>query len=140
MIGTVQVTKRSLGIAPGRRFDLIFSSHWSFPKLQADSSCFDQKFWDANEIIGGRCKHEEPFHQVSSAVSGLAQATDRLHPPEWFFDPLSLDRADAIAGLPGLAWSSIMSSAVARSAVPLASVNRASTMSPLRFSTIRCPM
>src|SRR5882672_10873057 len=33
-----------------------------------------------------------------------------------------------------------MSSAVERSAVPLASVNRASTMRPLRFSIIRCPM
>ncbi len=30
--------------------------------------------------------------------------------------------------------------AVARSAVPLASVNRASTMSELRFSIIRCPI
>jgi hypothetical protein len=29
---------------------------------------------------------------------------------------------------------------VASSAVPLASVNRASTMSELRFSIIRCPM
>ena len=41
--------------------------------------------------------------------------------------------------LPGLTLSLIMSSAVSRSAVPFASVTRASTMSPLRFSVIRCP-
>src|ERR1700730_14274769 len=32
-------------------------------------------------------------------MSGLAQAADRLHPSEGFFDPLALDRADAIAGM-----------------------------------------
>src|ERR1700737_2561202 len=42
--------------------------------------------------------------------------------------------------LRGLALSSIISSAVVRSAVPVASVSRASTMSPLRFSVIRGPM
>ena len=36
--------------------------------------------------------------------------------------------------------AAIMSSAVVRSAVPLASVSRASMISPLRFSIIRCPM
>src|SRR5215470_702418 len=42
--------------------------------------------------------------------------------------------------LPGLTLSLIMSSAASRSAVPLASVNLASTISPWRFSVIICPM
>ena len=36
-------------------------------------------------------------------MPGLAQTADRRDPPEWFFDPLALDRADAIAGMPGRA-------------------------------------
>jgi hypothetical protein len=40
----------------------------------------------------------------------------------------------------GRALSATTSKAVVRSAVPLASVKRASTMRPLRFSIIRCPM
>ena len=33
-------------------------------------------------------------------MAGLAQAADSLDPAERFFDPLALDRADAIAGMP----------------------------------------
>ena len=66
-------------------------------------------------------------------MPGLAQAADCLNPAERLFDPLSLDHADSIAGMAsrarinrrtavGPALSSIMSSAVVRSAVPLASV------------------
>jgi NitT/TauT family transport system ATP-binding protein len=36
-------------------------------------------------------------------MPGLARTADRLDPPEWFFDPLALDRADAIAGMAGRA-------------------------------------
>ena len=32
-------------------------------------------------------------------MPGLAQATHRFHPPERLFNPLALDRADAIAGM-----------------------------------------
>src|ERR1700688_2682726 len=30
-------------------------------------------------------------------MPGLAQATNRLHPAKWFFDPFSLDGANAVA-------------------------------------------
>src|ERR1700737_1266538 len=64
--------------------------------LQTDSSRCVQNLRDANEIVGGRRQHEEPFDQVPSAVAGLAQAAHGLHPTQGFFDFLSLDRADAI--------------------------------------------
>jgi hypothetical protein len=86
------------------RFDLIFDVYGSFPVLQADSSRCGQNLRDANEIVGGGRQQKEPFHQVAAAMAGLAQAADRLHPPERFFDPLALDRADAIAGMPGPCW------------------------------------
>ena len=69
--------------------------------LQTDSSRCVQNLRDANEIVGGRRQHEEPFDQVPSAVAGLAQAAHGLHPTEGFFDLLSLDRADAITGMTG---------------------------------------
>src|SRR5258705_5549121 len=36
-------------------------------------------------------------------MPGLAQTADGLHPAKGFFDPLALDRADAIAGMAGRA-------------------------------------
>src|SRR5262245_44316826 len=75
----------------------------SWSDLQADSSCGGQDFRDANEIVGGRRQDEEPFHQTTPAVAGLAQAADGLHPPERLLDPLTLDGADAVAGMSGRA-------------------------------------
>ncbi len=60
-----------------------------------------QNFRDANEIVGCGCQHEEPLHQVTTAMSCLVQAADGLHPAERLFDPFALDRADAIAGIAG---------------------------------------
>lgn len=72
----------------------------SYLTPQTDSSRCSQKFWDANEIVGRCAQDEEPFHQIAPAMSGLAQTADRLDPAEAFFDPLALDCADAIAGMP----------------------------------------
>src|SRR5579872_3273361 len=71
----------------------------SYSSLQPASSHCDQKFWNANEIVGASGEDEEPFHQVAPAMSGLAQAANGLHPPKRFFDPLALDCADTIAGI-----------------------------------------
>src|SRR4029453_10091315 len=73
----------------------------SSSSLQTDSSACSENFWDANEIVGGCGEDEEPFDQVPSAVSGLAQAPDSLDPAERLFDPLSLGHADGIAGMTG---------------------------------------
>src|SRR5271154_1478253 len=73
----------------------------SFSVLRADSSRRRQNLRDANEVVGCSGEHEEPLDQTATAMSSLAQTADRLDPPEWFFDPLALDRADAIAGMPG---------------------------------------
>jgi hypothetical protein len=76
----------SSGGALFERFDLLFAVYGSFPMLQTDSSRCGQNFRDANEIVGGRGQHEEPFHQAASAMSGLAQTADGLHPTERLFD------------------------------------------------------
>src|SRR5262245_31269220 len=68
--------------------------------LQRNLSGCRQNLRNANEIVGGGGQDEEPFDQRPSAMAGLAQATDRLHPAEGFFDPLTLDRADAITWMP----------------------------------------
>src|SRR5215831_1783701 len=68
---------------------------------QTDSSRCSQELRDANEIVGGRRQHEEPFDQRPSAMSRLAQAAHGLDPTEGFFDLLSLDRADAVTGVTG---------------------------------------
>jgi len=73
----------------------------SYSMLQTDSSGCRQNFRDTNEIVGSGGQHEEPFDQATTTMAGLAQAADRLHPPERLFDPLALDCADAIAGMPG---------------------------------------
>src|ERR1700745_1774733 len=67
-----------------------------FSTLQADSS-YRQKFWDADEVVGGSSEHEEPLDQAAAAMPGLAQTPDRLDPPERFFDLFALDGADPIA-------------------------------------------
>src|SRR5205823_13699660 len=68
--------------------------------LRTDSSRCSQDLRNANEVVGGGSQDKEPFDQRSSAMACLAQAADGLDPPEWFFDPLALDRADAISGMP----------------------------------------
>src|SRR5882724_3521788 len=70
----------------------------SYSTLQTDSSRCGQKLGDANEIVGDSSQDEEPFHQAAPTMPGLAQTADGLHPAKGFFDPLALDRADAIAG------------------------------------------
>src|SRR5246500_1581698 len=71
--------------------------------LQTDSSRCYQHLRNTNEIVGRGGEHEEPLDQAAATMPGLAQTADRLDPPEWFFDPLALDRADTIAGMPGRA-------------------------------------
>src|SRR5258708_6934852 len=73
----------------------------SYSSLQTDSSRRDQKLRNANEIVGDRGQDEEPLHQAAPAMPGLAETADGLHPSKGFFDPLALDRADAIAGMTG---------------------------------------
>src|SRR3974390_3531297 len=75
----------------------------SYAILQADSSRDGQNLRDANQIVGGCRQHEEPFDQRAPAMSGFAQPTHGLHPAECFFDLLSLDGANAIAGMAGRA-------------------------------------
>src|SRR5258707_8395530 len=73
----------------------------SYSTLQTDSSRCGQKLGDANEIVGDSSQDEEPLHQAAPAMPGLAETADGLHPSKGFFDPLALDRADAIAGMTG---------------------------------------
>jgi len=73
----------------------------SYCALRTVSSRCRQKLRDANEILGGGGEHEEPLDQAAAAMAGLAQAADRLHPAETFFDTFALDGAEAIAAMPG---------------------------------------
>src|SRR3974377_1135763 len=75
----------------------------SYAILQTDSSRDGQNLRDANQIVGGCRQHEEPFDQRAPEMSGFAQPTRGLHPAECFFDLLSLDGANAIAGMAGRA-------------------------------------
>ena len=72
----------------------------SSSRVQTDSCCYGQKLGDSNEIVGSCGENEEPLDQSAAAMAGFAQAADSLNPAERFFDPLALDRADAIAGMP----------------------------------------
>src|SRR5246127_5826360 len=71
--------------------------------LQTDSSRCYQHLRNTNEIVGRGGEHEEPLDQAAATMPGLAQTADRLDPPEWFFDPLALDRAETIAEMSGRA-------------------------------------
>src|SRR6266404_8798567 len=84
-----------------RRMHGIGCGPASYSMLRTDSSCWGQKFWDANKVVSGGGEHEEPLHQAAAAMTGLAQAADGLDPAERLFDPLALDCADAIAGMAG---------------------------------------
>src|SRR6202158_772064 len=75
----------------------------SYSTPRTDSSRRGQELRDANEIVGDSGQDEEPFHQATPTMPGLAQTADGLHPPKGFFDPLALDCADAIAGMAGRA-------------------------------------
>jgi hypothetical protein len=81
-----------------RRISDVFVSSSS---LQTGSSRCREQLGNANEVVGGRGQDEEPFHQATTAMTGLSQAADGLHPTERFFDPLALDCADTIAGMAG---------------------------------------
>src|SRR6516225_1553772 len=86
------------GLRRKRQGRCIFGS---YSALRADSSRRRQNCRDANEIVGGRGKDEEPFYQLTPAVPGLAQSTESLDPAERLLDLLALDHADCISGMAG---------------------------------------
>src|SRR5262249_33458019 len=71
----------------------------SSSRLRTDSSWCRQNLRNANEIVGRGRQDKEPLDQNPSAVTCLAQPTDGLDPAKGLFDPLTFDRADAIAGM-----------------------------------------
>src|SRR5215470_3712670 len=73
----------------------------SYSTLRAGSSRRRQNCRDANEIVGGRGKDEEPFYQLTPAVPGLAQSAAGLDPAERLLDLLALDHADCVSGMAG---------------------------------------
>src|SRR3984893_18683902 len=75
----------------------------SYSTLQTDSSRCGQNLRDANEIVGGGGKDKKPRDQLPSAMTGLTQTADGLHPAERFLDPLALLHADGIARMAGRA-------------------------------------
>src|SRR3984893_2829086 len=66
----------------------------SYSTLRTDSSRCGQNLRDANEIVGGGGKDKKPRDQLPSAMTGLTQTADGLHPAERFLDPLALLHAD----------------------------------------------
>ena|ERR1700722_11508470 len=96
MFHDAEVLSRQACRRQRRRISFVFVSS---SVLQTDSCCCGQKFWNSNEIVGGCGENEEPLDQSATAMAGLAQAANGLDPTERFFDPLALDRADAIAGM-----------------------------------------
>src|SRR3984893_19349422 len=75
----------------------------SYSTLRTDSSRCGQNLRDANEIVGGGGKDKKPRDQLPSAMTGLTQTADGLHPAERFLDPLALLHADGIARMAGRA-------------------------------------
>src|SRR3974377_2124778 len=73
----------------------------SFLRLQTDSSRRGQQLWDANEVVGGGGGEDETPRQAATPMPRLAQAADRLDPPERLLDQLAFDGADPIAGMAG---------------------------------------
>src|SRR5690349_14518440 len=71
----------------------------SFSTFRTESSRLSHELWNANEIASSCRQHEEPFDELSPAVTCLSQAANGFDPAERLFDPLTLDRADAIAGM-----------------------------------------
>ena len=90
---------RELKDADRRYWRGIWGIFASSSALQTDSSRGGDNFRDADEIAGRRRQDKEPFDQAAPAVTGLAQAADGLDPSERLLDLLTLDRADAIAGM-----------------------------------------
>src|SRR5438552_1187487 len=74
----LMVSTMTRGVTGGGRRPLcgIWNGFASSSTGQTDSSRCRQNFRDANEIVGGRGQHEEPFHQAASTMAGLAQAAD----------------------------------------------------------------
>src|ERR1700757_2587286 len=93
-------TKRLMGLER-RSMRYVGGPVGSFSMLQTDSSRRGQQLWDANEIVGCGGEHEEPLDQAATAMPRLAQAADRLDPPERLLDQLAFDGADPIAGMAG---------------------------------------
>src|SRR5215467_1436912 len=99
LFGSWQATERYSDDAFCASIHLIFAHNGAFPTLEADSSRGCQNRGDANEIVSGRREDEEPFDQGAATVPGLAEATNGFEPTERYLDLLSLDHADAIAGV-----------------------------------------
>ena len=99
LFGPLQTMERYSDDVFGSYIDQILAHSGSFPALQADSSCGCQNRGDANEVVSGGRENEEPFYQGAATVPGLAEATNGFEPTEGFLDLLSLDHADAIAGV-----------------------------------------
>src|ERR1043166_6074071 len=95
-------TRRSMGRIR-RRAHAIGRYFVSFSTLQADSPYRRQNLGDANESGGGSGQDEEPFDQRPATMARLARPADGLDPAERLLDLLSLDRADAVARMPGRA-------------------------------------
>src|SRR6516162_4242949 len=93
-------TRRAIGLEP-LPMRCIGGVGGSFLALQTDSSRRGQQLWDANEVVGCGGEHEEPLDQAATAMPRLAQAADRLDPPERLLDQLAFDGADPIAGMAG---------------------------------------
>src|SRR3974390_2970588 len=93
-------TRRAIGLEP-LPMRCIGGVGGSFLRLQTDSSRRGQQLWDANEVVGCGGEHEEPLDQAATAMPRLAQASDRLDPPERLLDQLAFDGADPIAGMAG---------------------------------------
>src|ERR1700736_3943267 len=156
-------TKRTSSVAPLRSgFRPV---EHAFSILRTDSSrCRRKQLWNAHEIVGRGGEDEEPFDEATPAMTRLAQRCHRLHPAEGLLDALAFDLADGIARVTGraavdgrtpvgvilrdvgrAAAFAAASDKVRRVVVlvganrawPLASVRRASTISPLRFSVKR---
>ena len=86
------------GLRRRRRVRWVFGS---YSTLQAGSSRRRQNCRDANEIVGGRGKDEEPFYQLTPAVPGLAQSAEGLDPAERLLNLLALEHADCVSGMAG---------------------------------------
>src|SRR5262252_3079484 len=91
---------KSMGRERRRRHGM--SGHFgSFSTPQAYSRHRSENFGDTYKVVGGCGENEKPLDQRPAGMSRLAQAADSLDPAEWLFDLLTLDRTDAVPGIPG---------------------------------------
>jgi hypothetical protein len=59
-----------------------------------------QQSAESDDVVRGRGEGEDPRHEVPAAVAQLAQAADRLHPPEALLHELPLPLTERVAGVP----------------------------------------